>query len=103
MKGTAILGTASTPISSSMDSRKAWCLDIKELSIKEKESAVDREIPYEKLVMMTNEDCEGIDWERREDYLSEEEFVEVFKLTRAAFKQLAAWRRLNLKKKVGLF
>ena len=103
VKGTAILGTASTPVSSSMDSRKAWCLDIKELSIKEETAAVDREIPYEKLVEMTVDNCEGINWERREDYLSQEEFVEVFKLTRDAFKKLAAWRRLNLKKKVGLF
>ena len=100
-KGTTILGTASTPISSSMDSRKAWCLDIKELSVAEK--AVDREIPYGKLVKMTVDDCEGIDWERREDYLSEQEFVDVFKMTRDAFKQLVAWRRLSLKKKVGLF
>ena len=52
---------------------------------------------------MTVDECQGIAWERREDYLSEEEFVEVFEMTRAAFRSLAAWRRLLLKKKVGLF
>ena len=103
MKVTAILGTASTPVSAAMASRKAWCLDTSSLSVDEKTAAVDREIPYGELVKMTVDECQGIAWERREDYLSEEEFVEVFEMTRAAFRSLAAWRRLLLKKKVGLF
>lgn len=40
---------------------------------------------------------------RREEYLSAEEFLVVFDQTLESFKKLAAWRQLNLKKKVGLF
>ena len=100
-----ILGAsaASTPISSSMDSRKAWCLDTSALSGKEKTAVIDRKIAYSKLLTMTVDDCEGIDWERREEYLSEDEFLKVFDVTREAFVKLARWRQLNLKKKVGLF
>lgn len=45
----------------------------------------------------------GLDMTRKEDYLSPEEFEVVFKKTPAEFKALPLWKRLNLKKQVGLF
>ena len=100
-RSSTILGVdaASTPISSSMDSRKAWCLDTSAVS--KSEGGVDKEIPYEELKNLRAED--GIDMTRREAYLSAEEFVKVFDQTREQFNQLAGWRQLALKKKVGLF
>ena len=100
-RSSTILGVdaASTPISSSMDSRKAWCLDTSAVS--KSEGGVDKEIPYEELKNLRAED--GIDMTRREAYLSAEEFVKVFDRTREQFNQLAGWRQLQLKKKVGLF
>ena len=100
-RSSTILGVdaASTPISSSMDSRKAWCLDTSAVS--KSEGGVDKEIPYEELKNLRAED--GIEMTRREAYLSAEEFVKVFDQTREQFNQLAGWRQLALKKKVGLF
>jgi hypothetical protein len=45
----------------------------------------------------------GVDETKLETYLSEEEFVEVFKMERAAFQKLPQFRQIELKKKVYLF
>lgn len=45
----------------------------------------------------------GLDVERLEHYLSDEEFASVFGMERAAFQGLAKWKRTELKRKVGLF
>ncbi|CAD7705124.1 unnamed protein product [Ostreobium quekettii] len=57
--------------------------------------------PYEKLKTMTAVD--GIDPAHKEDYLSEEEFKEIFKKTRKEYKDQPAWRQVQNKKECGLF
>ena len=44
-----------------------------------------------------------VDKQRKEEYLNEEEFVTVFKMSKEEFAILPKWRRLNKKKEVGLF
>ena len=45
----------------------------------------------------------GIDLAKKETYLSEKEFHEVFGMDIAKFDSLAEWKRKDAKKKVGLF
>ena len=40
---------------------------------------------------------------RIEDYLSDSDFEQLFKMDRAKFEQLAQWRKTEMKKKVDLF
>lgn len=58
-------------------------------------------IPLEQLVAPPFPD--GVDPSRREEYLSEAEFQEVFKMDVAAFRALPKWKRTTLKKKASLF
>lgn len=44
-----------------------------------------------------------VDPSKKEQYLSDEEFQQLFGMARDAFAKLAGWRRDDLKKKVGLF
>ena len=44
-----------------------------------------------------------VDKKRLEDYLSNAEFFEVFKMSRSEFSQKPAWKRRNMKKDKGLF
>jgi len=57
--------------------------------------------PYEQLKTMTAVD--GIDPAHKEDYLTEEEFLEVFKKTRKEYKDQPTWRQVQNKKDCGLF
>jgi len=45
----------------------------------------------------------GVEWSRRESYLDDNEFQEVFKMNRQDFNKLAQWKRDEKKKAVGLF
>ncbi len=45
----------------------------------------------------------GIDATRKEEYLNEPEFQQVFGMDRDAFKKLPAWRQAQAKKKANLF
>lgn len=45
----------------------------------------------------------GVDVTKLETYLSDEEFIEVFKMDRATFQKLPQFRQIELKKKVYLF
>ena len=45
----------------------------------------------------------GIDMERKESYLADGEFVEVFGMERGAFESMPLWKRQAAKKKAGLF
>ena len=45
----------------------------------------------------------GLDLSKKESYLSNEQFEEVFGMTRGKFDALAEWKRKDAKKKVGLF
>jgi len=46
---------------------------------------------------------EGVDISRLEDYLSDQEFTEVFHMSREEFGSMATWKRKVLKKAKGLF
>lgn len=46
---------------------------------------------------------DGIDPTRKPDYLSEQEYFQVFRMNRMSFALLPAWRQVNAKKNVGLF
>mmetsp|Transcript_62872 Transcript_62872/g.172350 ORF Transcript_62872/g.172350 Transcript_62872/m.172350 type:complete len:296 (-) Transcript_62872:32-919(-) len=45
----------------------------------------------------------GVETSKREDYLSDEDFQALFKMSRAALAALPAWKRKGLKQKLGLF
>ena len=50
-----------------------------------------------------NELPKGVDPRKREQYLTDADFVAVLGTTRAAFEKLRGWRQNELKRKVGLF
>ena len=51
----------------------------------------------------TKKRTEKIEMERKEAYLSDADFERVFGMGKDAFGALAAWKRKDVKKKVGLF
>ncbi|GLI58574.1 hypothetical protein VaNZ11_000201 [Volvox africanus] len=58
-------------------------------------------VSYVELQRLRVED--GIDATRKEDYLNDEEFLEIFGMDRDAFKKQPAWRQAQAKKKANLF
>ncbi|XP_077339788.1 advillin [Lithobates pipiens] len=46
---------------------------------------------------------EGVDPTKKENYLSDHDFVDTFGMTRGEFSALPAWKQLSLKKGIGLF
>ncbi|KAI7981332.1 Villin-1 [Camellia lanceoleosa] len=59
--------------------------------------------PYERLKVVSNDPVTGIDVTKREAYLSNEEFQEIFKMSRKAFYELPKWRQNKLKIALHLF
>lgn len=45
----------------------------------------------------------SIDAKSKEQYLSDSEFLEIFKMDKAAFAGLAGWKKTKAKKSAGLF
>ena len=45
----------------------------------------------------------GIDRKNLQEYLSDEDFESIFKMTKAAFGALAGWKRNGMKQKAGIF
>uniref|UniRef100_A0A2P2MLP7 HP domain-containing protein n=1 Tax=Rhizophora mucronata TaxID=61149 RepID=A0A2P2MLP7_RHIMU len=58
---------------------------------------------YDRLKAHSENPVTGIDFKRREAYLSEEEFQTVFGLTKEAFYKLPRWKQDMQKKKLDLF
>ena len=58
-------------------------------------------IPYAELKEMGGES--GLEMHKKEAYLSDADFQEVFKMTRDEFEKMALWKKNNAKKSVGLF
>ncbi|CAM8963769.1 unnamed protein product [Rhodiola kirilowii] len=58
---------------------------------------------YDQLKAKSENPVTGIDFKRREAYLSDEDFQTVFSMTKDAFKKLPRWKQDMLKKKVDLF
>lgn len=46
---------------------------------------------------------DGVDGKKKESYLSDEEFRKVFGIGKEEFEGLASWKKLEMKKKAGLF
>jgi Guanylate kinase len=46
---------------------------------------------------------DGVDWACREDYLSDDDIVKYFEMTREELKALPKWKRQAAKKKLGIF
>uniref|UniRef100_A0A8C2F3T1 Villin-like n=1 Tax=Cyprinus carpio TaxID=7962 RepID=A0A8C2F3T1_CYPCA len=57
----------------------------------------------EQLVKTPNQLPQGLDPEKREEYLTDAEFENLFGCTRNNFQRLPKWRQNDLKKKAGLF
>ena len=58
------------------------------------------------LAVLTNKAVplpEGVDVSKKETYLSGDEFMAVFNMTKDAFAKLPGWKQIQLKKNVGLF
>ncbi|XP_051138716.1 villin-2-like [Andrographis paniculata] len=58
---------------------------------------------YDQLKAKSENPVKGIDYKRREAYLSEEEFMTVLGMAKEAFYKLPRWKQDMLKKKVDLF
>lgn len=58
---------------------------------------------YEQLKAKSDNPVTGIDFKRREAYLSSEEFEAVFGMTKEAFYKIPKWKQDMMKKKVDLF
>ncbi|XP_059429966.1 villin-1 isoform X2 [Corylus avellana] len=59
--------------------------------------------PYERLKVISSDPVAGIDVTKREAYLSDEEFLEKFGMTKRAFYGLPKWRQNKLKMSLDLF
>ncbi|XP_035243065.1 advillin [Anguilla anguilla] len=59
--------------------------------------------PEDLLNKLTHELPEGVDPARKEKYLSDEDFCDVFGITKDEFFSLPQWKQLNMKKSKGLF
>uniref|UniRef100_A0A672RD85 Villin like n=1 Tax=Sinocyclocheilus grahami TaxID=75366 RepID=A0A672RD85_SINGR len=57
----------------------------------------------EQLVKTPNQLPQGVDPEKREEYLTDAEFENLFGCTRDNFQRLPKWRQNDLKKKAGMF
>ncbi|VUZ53894.1 unnamed protein product [Hymenolepis diminuta] len=59
--------------------------------------------PYAQLKVSADVKLKGIDNRRREDYLSSEDFEELFKMPRTAFQRLPEWKKSDLKRRLDLY
>ncbi|VDO47726.1 unnamed protein product [Schistosoma margrebowiei] len=71
--------------------------------ISHKKSSLPQLIPYEKLKEYKGIYPKGIDRTAVETHLSDEEFQQVFALSRTAFYRLPEWKRNDLKHRAQLF
>jgi hypothetical protein len=83
------------------DSAKAWGGTQTAVELPVESVQPDRTIPYEELKAMRADS--GIDMTHKEKYLSDEEFVKIFKKERNAFLSQPFWRQQLQKKDVGLW
>uniref|UniRef100_A0A8C1P7M7 Villin-like n=1 Tax=Cyprinus carpio TaxID=7962 RepID=A0A8C1P7M7_CYPCA len=84
----------------------AW--DAHKWSVSQTDQSLSRAKPSgmlhsEQLVKTPNQLPQGLDPEKREEYLTDAEFENLFGCTRNNFQRLPKWRQNDLKKKAGLF
>ncbi|CAF2123653.1 unnamed protein product [Brassica napus] len=81
--------------------------EVKQEETEEQDESViepsDATFTYEQLKANSENAVTGIDYKRREAYLSEEEFQSVFGMEKDAFNNLPRWKQDLLKKKFDLF
>ena len=70
------------------------------ISVDESLANYGKKYSYEEL---RNVAFEGVDATRKEDFLKEEEFEKVFKMSRGEFSQLPIWKKLDAKRKLELY
>ncbi|XP_030927690.1 villin-2 isoform X3 [Quercus lobata] len=75
----------------------------KQETVQENDSGSGRTFSYDQLKAKSDNPVTGIDFKRREAYLSDEEFQSVFGITKEAFNKLPRWKQDMQKKKVDLF
>ncbi|KAF3974889.1 hypothetical protein CMV_001831 [Castanea mollissima] len=75
----------------------------KQETVQENDSGSGRTFSYDQLKAKSDNPVTGIDFKRREAYLSDEEFMSVFGITKEAFNKLPRWKQDMQKKKVDLF
>ncbi|KAL4607948.1 hypothetical protein ACB092_09G212100 [Castanea dentata] len=75
----------------------------KQETVQENDSGSGRTFSYDQLKAKSDNPVTGIDFKRREAYLSDEEFKSVFGITKEAFNKLPRWKQDMQKKKVDLF
>nr|POF18979.1 villin-2 [Quercus suber] len=75
----------------------------KQETVQENDSGSGQTFSYDQLKAKSDNPVTGIDFKRREAYLSEEEFQSVFGITKEAFNKLPRWKQDMQKKKVDLF
>ncbi|KAK9987458.1 hypothetical protein SO802_032409 [Lithocarpus litseifolius] len=77
--------------------------ETKQETVQENDSGSGRTFSYNQLKAKSDNPVTGIDFKRREAYLSDEEFQSVFGITKEAFNKLPRWKQDMQKKKVDLF
>lgn len=55
------------------------------------------------LAILKTSKPEGVAADEKEKYLSDAQFLEAFKMDKAAFYKLVKWKQQKLKKEIGLF
>jgi hypothetical protein len=75
----------------------------KQETVQENDSKSGQTFSYDQLKARSDNPATGIDFKRREAYLSDEEFQSVFGVTKEAFYKLPRWKQDMQKKKVDLF
>ncbi|GMY18854.1 villin-2 isoform X1 [Fagus crenata] len=75
----------------------------KQETVQENDSKSGQTFSYDQLKARSDNPVTGIDFKRREAYLSDEEFQSVFGVTKEAFYKLPRWKQDMQKKKVDLF
>ncbi|KAJ3683840.1 hypothetical protein LUZ60_014067 [Juncus effusus] len=80
-------------------------LEAAEVSVEEtaEENGGETTFGYDRLKSKSTNPVRGIDYKKRETYLSEEEFKTVFGMTKETFNQQPKWKQEVLKRKLDLF
>ena len=73
-------------------------------SISENSYSYGKTYPFERLLSSDNSELPpDVDPTKKEDYLSDDQFLAKFGMDKEAFKLLPQWKKVAAKKKIGLF
>ncbi|KAJ6850862.1 villin-2 [Iris pallida] len=74
-----------------------------DLQLVDENKGADQTFSYERLIAKSSNPVRGIDYKRREAYLSDDEFQTVFGMTKEAFCRQPKWKQDMQKRKMDLF